>query len=79
MSAQLPIFTYSQLVGLPSEAIVSKLSFSHLVELLPVEDSLKRAFYRVECIKGNWSIREFKRQMQTGHILVPRRAAFLGQ
>jgi len=32
---------------------------------LPLEDPLKRAFYEVECIKGNWSIRELRRQTDT--------------
>ena len=31
--------------------------------LLEIEDPLKRAFYEVECIKGNWSVRELKRQI----------------
>jgi predicted nuclease of restriction endonuclease-like (RecB) superfamily len=31
--------------------------------LISVEDSLKRVFYEIECIKGNWSVRELKRQI----------------
>ncbi len=30
-----------------------------------VQDSLKRVFYEVECIRGNWSVRELKRQIAT--------------
>ena len=33
--------------------------------LLPIEDPLKRRFYEVECIKGTWSVRELKRQIDT--------------
>jgi uncharacterized protein DUF1016 len=48
---------------LPPERLVKSLSFSHFVELISVEDSLKRVFCEIECIKGNWSVRELKRQI----------------
>lgn len=43
--------------------LVAKLSFTHFAELLAIEDSTKRSFYEVECIRGNWSVRELKRQI----------------
>ena len=43
--------------------LISRLSFTHLVELIALEDATKRAFYEVECIRGNWSVRELKRQI----------------
>ena len=49
----------------PAEKIVSQLSYSHLVELLKIEDDLKRTFYEIECIKGTWSTRELKRQISS--------------
>ena len=30
-------------------------SWSHILELTRIEDTTKRAFYELECIKGNWS------------------------
>jgi predicted nuclease of restriction endonuclease-like (RecB) superfamily len=45
------------------KTLISRLSFTHLVELVALEDDTKRAFYEVECIRGNWSVRELKRQM----------------
>lgn len=48
---------------LSGNEIISKLSFTHVVELLKCEDSTKRAFYEIECIRGNWSVRELKRQI----------------
>lgn len=45
--------------------LVSKLSFSHFSLLLPIEYPLKRRFYEIECIKGTWSVREFKRQIDS--------------
>lgn len=43
--------------------LVTSLSFTHLNELIAIDDALKRAFYEVECIRGNWSVRELKRQI----------------
>ena len=36
------------------KTIIEKLSFTHLAELLKLDDPLKRAFYEIECIRGNW-------------------------
>ena len=49
----------------PGEKLLSKLSFSHLVELIKIQDHLKRTFYEIECIKGIWSVRELKRQINS--------------
>ena len=40
-------------------------SFSHFIELIKIDDDTKRLFYEVEAIKGNWSVRELKRQIET--------------
>ncbi|MEI7430907.1 MAG: PDDEXK nuclease domain-containing protein [Betaproteobacteria bacterium] len=48
---------------LPIDRLLSTLSFSHFVELLQIDDSLKRSFYELECVRGNWSLRELKRQI----------------
>ena len=45
--------------------IISKLSFSHIVEILTVDDPLVRYFYEQECIKCTWSVRELRRQIST--------------
>ena len=50
---------------LPVETLIGRLSFSHITLLLPVEDPLKRLFYEIECIKGTWSVRELKRQIDS--------------
>ena len=49
----------------PSEKILSKLSFSHLIELLKIDSQIKRTFYELECIKGTWSVCELKRQINS--------------
>lgn len=49
----------------PIDLLISKLSFTHFVELVAITDTLKRTFYEIECIKANWSTRELKRQINT--------------
>jgi predicted nuclease of restriction endonuclease-like (RecB) superfamily len=45
--------------------LVEHLSFTHIVELIDLEDASQRAFYEAECIRGNWSVRELKRQISS--------------
>lgn len=52
-------------MGVAPRTLVQRLSFTHLVELTALEDPLKRAFYEVECVRGNWSVRALKRQIAT--------------
>ena len=56
--------------AVPVAALIQKLTFSHFVELLRVENPLQRAFYEMECVKGGWSVRELKRQI--GSLLFER-------
>ena len=52
-------------------SLVSNLSFSHIVELLSVEDPLVRYFYEFECMRNVWSVKELRRQISTNlHIRV---------
>ena len=43
--------------------LIQRLSFSHFAELIAISDETKRLFYEIECIRGNWSVRELKRQI----------------
>jgi predicted nuclease of restriction endonuclease-like (RecB) superfamily len=47
------------------QCLLSTLSWTHIVELTRIEDTTKRAFYELECMKSNWSKRELKRQMNS--------------
>jgi len=49
----------------PAEKLISHLSFSHIREILTVDDPLARFFYETECIKCCWSVRELHRQIVT--------------
>lgn len=55
--------TASAQFGLAPEKLVSGLSYSQFKLLVDLDDHLKRAFYEVECLRGNWSVRELKRQI----------------
>jgi len=47
------------------QRLLSELSYTHLVQLFPIKDRLKRAFYEIESINGCWSVRELQRQIET--------------
>ncbi|MDR1200908.1 MAG: PDDEXK nuclease domain-containing protein [Tannerellaceae bacterium] len=51
--------------GVSADKLIQTLSFSHFVELFPIDDFLKRTFYEVECIKGTWDVRELRRQINS--------------
>jgi len=56
--------------GVEIETLIKKLSYTHLVELIKIDEPVKRAFYEIECINGNWSVRELQRQI--GSLLFER-------
>jgi predicted nuclease of restriction endonuclease-like (RecB) superfamily len=49
----------------PAKKLLNNLSYSHIEQLLQFEEPLKRTFYELECIKGTWSVRELKRQINS--------------
>ena len=51
------------------KTIISKLSYSHINEIMKVSDPLARYFYEQECIKCTWSVRELRRQITTNLYL----------
>ena len=50
---------------LTGHQILEHLSFTHLRQLLAIDDPIKRAFYEIECIRGHWSVRELSRQIHS--------------
>jgi len=48
-----------------SKILIERLTFSHFAELLKCETIQQRQFYEIETIKGTWSVRELKRQMNS--------------
>ena len=51
--------------GTDPETLIARLSYSHLEQLVELGDPLQRAFYEEEALRGNWSVRELKRQIAT--------------
>src|SRR6266536_3262271 len=45
--------------------LLTRLSFSHFIELLKAETPLKRRFYEIQAVKNNWGIRQLKRAIIT--------------
>ena len=47
------------------EQLISQLSFSHIREIMTVDDPLARFFYETECMKCCWNVKELRRQIST--------------
>lgn len=45
--------------------ILERISFSHFVELMKIEDNTKRTFYELQTLKTTLSVKELKRQINT--------------
>lgn len=56
LNAEFNKFEYQTLISF------FKLTWSHYVFLMRIEDEKERSFYEIESIKNNWSVRELKRQ-----------------
>lgn len=54
-----------QFLQVPTDKLLRTCSFTHFIELIKIDDELRRIFYEVETIKGNWSVRELKRQIES--------------
>jgi len=47
------------------QTVSAKLTWSHYIELLKIDDPLERSFYEKECEEEHWGVRELKRQMKS--------------
>lgn len=47
------------------DTLLNRLSYSHFEQLVDLDDPVQRAFYETEALRGNWSVRELKRQIST--------------
>ena len=57
--------TVSPQLSILGKELLDRFSYSHFAELLEIEDPFKRIFYEHECMRGNWSVRELRRQIST--------------
>ena len=51
-----------------ARVLIERLSFSHFGELLQISEPLRRTFYEIEAVRGNWSVRELRRQIATQYF-----------
>ena len=54
--------------ALEPERLLGSLSYSHFELLVELDEPLERLFYEVETLRGNWSVRELKRQIATQYF-----------
>lgn len=59
------VLSVTALSGIEPKILINRLSYTHIEQMLAIEDDVKRTFYEVECIQGNWSVRELKRQIHS--------------
>lgn len=57
------------MVSVSPQLLFDKLSFTHLVAILPISDPLERAFYETMAIRGTWSVRELQRQIDSNYYV----------
>lgn len=65
LSTDLKDFKISNQFKTDADTLLNNLSFSHIREIMVLEDEFERFFYETECIKCNWSVRELRRQIKT--------------
>lgn len=51
--------------GMPASLLIKRIPYVHLLIISRIDNPVKRAFYELETIKGNWSRRELERQINT--------------
>lgn len=51
------------------QTVSDKLSWSHICELITIDDELERSFYEKECIASRWNVRSLRRQMDSALYL----------
>ena len=51
------------------QTVSEKLSWSHICELIKIDDELERNFYEKECVVENWNVRTLRRQMDSALFL----------
>ena len=61
-----PIFQTSEKSDSTCQTVSDKLTWSHICELVTIDDQLEREFYEKECISEGWTVNELHRQKESG-------------
>lgn len=51
--------------SIDSNILLSRLSFTHFIELLNLDNPTQRRFYELQTISNNWSVRDLKRAINS--------------
>lgn len=51
--------------AIKADLLISRLNYSHFIELLKVEDPAKRQYYELNAVKNHWSVRELRRAINS--------------
>ncbi len=51
------------------QTVSDKLSWSHICELITIDDALERSFYETECVASRWNVRSLRRQIDSALYL----------
>jgi predicted nuclease of restriction endonuclease-like (RecB) superfamily len=60
------IFQTSEKSDFKCQTVSDKLTWSHICELVTIDDQLEREFYEKECISQGWTVDELHRQKESG-------------
>jgi predicted nuclease of restriction endonuclease-like (RecB) superfamily len=44
---------------------LSKISYSHILEFIKIDNALQRSFYELQTIKNNWTVRQLQREINS--------------
>ena len=53
----------------PVPDALARSTWSHICELIKIDDELERSFYEKECYKEKWDVRTLRRQMDSALFL----------
>lgn len=56
-------------ININPHLLFTRLSYTHIIQLLHLDNNLQRTFYAAESIRGTWSVRELKRQIDTNYFV----------
>ena len=68
-SNDIVIYHENEKITINPHLLFTRLSYTHIIQLLHLDDNLQRTFYAAESIRGTWSVRELKRQIDTNYFI----------
>jgi predicted nuclease of restriction endonuclease-like (RecB) superfamily len=60
-----PLRNLGESAAPPAQQPEFRLSWSHYIRLMRIENPEERRFYELECVQNNWSLKELQRQFDS--------------